>query len=126
MYVFCFLGVAVSASVFTMTVMSLDRYLVICHPIAFRKHLYRRHVAWSILVVWLLALLLFVPVLVVRKARGIILHAGTRYGISQTMKFYIQVGATFFSRLIPIIKQKAAQSKIHTRSSELLILNVYG
>ncbi|GIY52048.1 QRFP-like peptide receptor [Caerostris darwini] len=75
-------GVAVAASVFTMTVMSLDRYLVICHPIAFRKHLYRRHVGWSILLVWLLALLLFVPVLVVRKAHGVILHAGTSRELS--------------------------------------------
>ncbi|XP_042909809.1 QRFP-like peptide receptor isoform X2 [Parasteatoda tepidariorum] len=70
-------GVAVAASVFTMTVMSLDRYMVICHPIAFRKHLYRRHVGWSILSVWLLSLLLFVPVLIVRKAKGIILHPGS-------------------------------------------------
>ncbi|GFR22160.1 hypothetical protein TNCT_131451 [Trichonephila clavata] len=75
-------GVAVAASVFTMTVMSLDRYMVICHPIAFRKHMYRRHVGWSILLVWVLALLLFVPVLVVRKTHGIILHAGTSRELS--------------------------------------------
>ncbi|XP_035223973.1 QRFP-like peptide receptor [Stegodyphus dumicola] len=75
-------GVAVAASVFTMTVMSLDRYMVICHPIAFRKHLYRRHVGWSIILVWLLALLLFVPVLIVRKTHGIILHAGTSRELS--------------------------------------------
>ncbi|CAL1277567.1 unnamed protein product [Larinioides sclopetarius] len=75
-------GVAVAASVFTMTVMSLDRYMVICHPIAFRKHLYRRHVGWSILLVWVLALLLFVPVLIVRKAHGVILHAGTSRELS--------------------------------------------
>ncbi|XP_054706796.1 QRFP-like peptide receptor [Uloborus diversus] len=72
-------GVAVAASVFTMTVMSVDRYVVICHPIAFRKHLYRRHVGWSILLVWLLALLLFVPVLIVRNTHGILLHAGTSH-----------------------------------------------
>ncbi|XP_055932747.1 QRFP-like peptide receptor [Argiope bruennichi] len=75
-------GVAVAASVFTMTVMSLDRYMVICHPIAFRKHLYRRHVGWSILLVWVLALLLFVPVLIVRETHGVILHAGTSRELS--------------------------------------------
>ncbi|KAG8192789.1 hypothetical protein JTE90_019107 [Oedothorax gibbosus] len=67
-------GVAVAASIFTMTVMSVDRYLVICHPIAFRRHLYRRHVAWSIVLVWVLALLLFVPVLVVRKSHAVLLQ----------------------------------------------------
>jgi hypothetical protein len=37
-----FTGVSVGASVFTITVMSIDRYLAIQHPIAFRKVFKRR------------------------------------------------------------------------------------
>jgi len=37
-----FTGVSVGASVFTITVMSIDRYLAIQHPIAFRKVFNRR------------------------------------------------------------------------------------
>jgi hypothetical protein len=37
-----FAGVSVGASVFTITVMSIDRYLAIQHPIAFRKVFNRR------------------------------------------------------------------------------------
>ncbi|XP_067124237.1 QRFP-like peptide receptor [Centruroides vittatus] len=64
-------AVAVTSSIFTMTVMSLDRYVVICHPITCRRIFGRRHVRMAVVIVWFLAALLFIPILVVRTTPGV-------------------------------------------------------
>ncbi|XP_047002140.1 gastrin/cholecystokinin type B receptor-like [Schistocerca americana] len=56
-------GVAVGASVFTITAMSIDRYLAIRHPMAFRKIFNRRTTIAVIVVLWLAALAIFSPLL---------------------------------------------------------------
>lgn len=64
-------AVAVTSSIFTMTVMSLDRYVVICHPITCRRIFGRRHVRWAVVIVWFVAAFLFVPILIVRTTPGV-------------------------------------------------------
>ncbi|KAK9309624.1 hypothetical protein QLX08_000837 [Tetragonisca angustula] len=56
-------GVAVAASVFTITAMSIDRYLAIRNPIAFRRVFNRRSTVLVIMALWLVALIIFAPVL---------------------------------------------------------------
>ncbi|RLU16307.1 hypothetical protein DMN91_012067 [Ooceraea biroi] len=56
-------GVAVAASVFTITAMSIDRYLAIRNPMAFRRVFNRRSTVLVIIALWLFALAIFVPVL---------------------------------------------------------------
>ncbi|XP_046739072.1 RYamide receptor-like [Diprion similis] len=56
-------GVAVAASVFTITAMSIDRYLAIRSPIAFRRVFNRRSTILVIAALWLVALSIFAPVL---------------------------------------------------------------
>ncbi|XP_076341251.1 QRFP-like peptide receptor isoform X1 [Tachypleus tridentatus] len=63
-------GVAVSASIFTMTLMSIDKYVVICHPLTYRQCFCRRHFRWGIIFMWILAAGLFIPVLIIRQTGG--------------------------------------------------------
>ncbi|CAK9821030.1 Orexin receptor type 2 [Anthophora plagiata] len=56
-------GVAVAASVFTITAMSIDRYLAIRNPIAFRRVFNRKSTVIVIVVLWLVALIIFSPLL---------------------------------------------------------------
>ncbi|XP_076296410.1 RYamide receptor-like [Lasioglossum baleicum] len=56
-------GVAVAASVYTITAMSIDRYLAIRNPIAFRRLFNRRSTVLIIVALWLFALIIFTPVL---------------------------------------------------------------
>ncbi|XP_044007240.1 QRFP-like peptide receptor [Aphidius gifuensis] len=56
-------GVAVAASVFTITAMSIDRYLAIRSPIALRRVFNRKSTFMIIIALWLIALLIFSPVL---------------------------------------------------------------
>ncbi|XP_066601922.1 orexin receptor type 2-like isoform X2 [Prorops nasuta] len=60
-------GVSVAASVFTITAMSIDRYLAIRSPIAFRRIFNRRSTLIVIIILWLGALLIFVPVFIGRR-----------------------------------------------------------
>ncbi|XP_029675448.1 QRFP-like peptide receptor isoform X2 [Formica exsecta] len=62
-------GVAVAASVFTITAMSIDRYLAIRSPMAFRRVFNRKSTVLVIVALWLVALTIFAPVL-----RGMTLH----------------------------------------------------
>ncbi|XP_014486051.1 PREDICTED: orexin receptor type 1-like isoform X2 [Dinoponera quadriceps] len=62
-------GVAVAASVFTITAMSIDRYLAIRSPMAFRRVFNRKSTVLVIVALWLVALGIFVPVL-----KGMNLH----------------------------------------------------
>ncbi|XP_015436944.1 PREDICTED: orexin receptor type 1-like [Dufourea novaeangliae] len=55
-------GVAVAASVFTITAMSIDRYLAIRSPIAFRRVFNRKSTVLVIVALWLVALIIFAPV----------------------------------------------------------------
>lgn len=52
-----------AASVFTITAMSIDRYLAIRSPMAFRRVFNRRSTVLVIIALWLVALGIFVPVL---------------------------------------------------------------
>lgn len=63
-------GVAVAASVFTITAMSIDRYLAIRSPMAFRRVFNRKSTVFVIVALWLVALGIFAPVL-----RGMTLHS---------------------------------------------------
>ncbi|KAI4481576.1 hypothetical protein M0802_013929, partial [Mischocyttarus mexicanus] len=56
-------GVAVAASVYTITAMSIDRYLAIRSPIAFRRVFNRKSTVVVIVILWLIALSIFVPIL---------------------------------------------------------------
>ncbi|KOX68387.1 Orexin receptor type 2 [Melipona quadrifasciata] len=58
-----FQGVAVAASIFTITAMSIDRYLAIRNPIAFRRVFNRKSTVLVIMALWLVALIIFAPVL---------------------------------------------------------------
>ncbi|XP_051171663.1 RYamide receptor-like isoform X2 [Leptopilina boulardi] len=56
-------GVAVAASVFTITAMSIDRYLAIRSPIAFRRILNKKSTIIIIVVLWAISLIVFAPIL---------------------------------------------------------------
>ena len=56
-----------AASVFTITLLSIDRFLAIKHPIIFRRLSTNRVAAKLIIVVWLIAICLMIPLLIVRK-----------------------------------------------------------
>ncbi|XP_014216334.1 orexin receptor type 1-like [Copidosoma floridanum] len=56
-------GVAVAASVFTFTTMSIDRYLAIRSPIGFRQRFNRKVTIIIIGVLWAVSLSIFIPVL---------------------------------------------------------------
>ncbi|XP_064626185.1 orexin/Hypocretin receptor type 1-like isoform X2 [Lineus longissimus] len=59
-------GVAVSASIVTLTVMALERYLAIRHPITFRRVSTSQHARAVITVVWITAFTIMVPLALVR------------------------------------------------------------
>ncbi|XP_076659816.1 QRFP-like peptide receptor [Halictus rubicundus] len=63
-------GVAVAASVFTITAMSIDRYLAIRNPIAFRRVFNRKSTVLVIVALWLVALIIFAPVLKVMNLQS--------------------------------------------------------
>ncbi|ESP05282.1 hypothetical protein LOTGIDRAFT_92705, partial [Lottia gigantea] len=60
-------GIAVSASTFTITGMSLDRCLAIRHPVTFRQLRTTKTVRILIFFVWIISLIIMVPILLVRK-----------------------------------------------------------
>ena len=62
-----FSGVTVAASVFTITLLSIDRFLAIKHPIIFRRLSTNKVAAKLIIIVWLIAICLMIPLLIVRK-----------------------------------------------------------
>ncbi|KAJ8672508.1 hypothetical protein QAD02_003767 [Eretmocerus hayati] len=57
-------GVAVAASVFTITAMSVDRFLAIRNPIDFRKIFNRKSTKIVIAALWIIALVIFSPILI--------------------------------------------------------------
>ncbi|XP_043474587.1 orexin receptor type 2-like isoform X2 [Leptopilina heterotoma] len=56
-------GVAVAASVFTITAMSIDRYLAIRSPIAFRRVFNKKTTIIVIVLLWVVSLTIFAPIL---------------------------------------------------------------
>ncbi|KAJ1519704.1 hypothetical protein ONE63_004965 [Megalurothrips usitatus] len=64
-----FQGVSVSASIFTITAMSIDRYLAIRHPMAFRKVFNRKSTIVVIIALWVVSTLLFAPLLWVQRTQ---------------------------------------------------------
>ncbi|XP_060596397.1 QRFP-like peptide receptor isoform X1 [Ruditapes philippinarum] len=60
-------GVTVAASVFTIALLSIDRYLAIRHPMLFRRLSTNAVAIKLILIVWLLSIALMVPLIIVRE-----------------------------------------------------------
>lgn len=60
-------GVSVGASVFTIMVMSIDRYMAIRHPMAFRKVFNKSTTLFVIVILWIVALSIFAPLIWVRQ-----------------------------------------------------------
>uniref|UniRef100_A0ABD2WTH6 G-protein coupled receptors family 1 profile domain-containing protein n=1 Tax=Trichogramma kaykai TaxID=54128 RepID=A0ABD2WTH6_9HYME len=56
-------GVAVAASVFTITAMSIDRYFAIRSPIVFRRVSNRKSIIIVIITLWIIAMTIFAPML---------------------------------------------------------------
>ena len=69
-------GVAVTASTFTITAMSLDRCLAILHPMKFRKFRSTRHARLLVLFVWLTGMLLMLPLLFVNQTKTTVIMEG--------------------------------------------------
>ena len=69
-YIFYYVGVSVTTSTFTITVMSVDRCLAILYPLKFRSIRTERNVRTLIAVIWLLAAVLMVPLLIVNKTQS--------------------------------------------------------
>ncbi|XP_052121994.1 orexin/Hypocretin receptor type 1-like isoform X2 [Frankliniella occidentalis] len=85
-----FQGVSVSASVFTITAMSIDRYLAIRHPMAFRKVFNRKSTIFVIVALWVVSTLLFAPLLWVQQTQPVYLpgleEAVETYGLKFCME----------------------------------------
>lgn len=62
-----FSGVSVASSVFTIMLISIDRYLAIRHPMTFRAFSARRHAVKIIVIIWAISLSVMVPLLLVRR-----------------------------------------------------------
>ncbi|CAH0386776.1 unnamed protein product [Bemisia tabaci] len=63
--------VSVAASVFTITAMSIDRYLLIKNSMAFRRVFNRKSTVYIIAILWVVALVIFMPILWVRRLKSI-------------------------------------------------------
>ncbi|XP_054003758.1 orexin receptor type 2-like isoform X2 [Hylaeus anthracinus] len=89
-------AVAVAASVFTITAMSIDRYLAIRSPMAFRRVFNRKSTVLVIVALWLIALIIFAPVLKVRT-----LHIANQSDIFRTTTGNFSQNFLRLYRLIP-------------------------
>lgn len=78
-----FVGVAVAASVFTITAMSIDRYLAIRSPMAFRRVFNRKSTIFVIVALWLVALIIFAPVL-----RAVSIKSYVDFILSLSLSFF--------------------------------------
>ncbi|KAH3695621.1 hypothetical protein DPMN_083082 [Dreissena polymorpha] len=63
-------GVSVTASTFTITIMSLDRCFAILHPVKFRNLRTKSNVRSLIVIIWVTAILLMIPLLFVNKTKS--------------------------------------------------------
>jgi len=62
-----FTGVSVTASILTITSMSLDRCLAIRHPVRYRNIRTTKYVRIVVIIIWLISFLLTIPLLFVRS-----------------------------------------------------------
>ena len=60
------LGVCISASVLTIMALSVDRYIAIRHPVKSRRFSTKTHVKFAIVLIWVLACGIMVPLAVVK------------------------------------------------------------
>nr|CAH0106292.1 unnamed protein product [Daphnia galeata] len=67
-------GVAASSSMFSILAMSIDRYFAIRHPIVFRQFFNKRVARCVILSIWVVASLVFIPILFVQHEEPITLR----------------------------------------------------
>lgn len=81
-------GVSVSASVFSMTVMSMDRFFVICQPMRSRRVFCRRHFRWAITGLWVMSLIIFTPVLYVRETQELRFY--NRHGMEIMLRYCVE------------------------------------
>ena len=66
-FIILFSGVSVASSVFTITVLGLDRYLAIKHPMTFRKITAGKHGIKIAIVIWLISFGIMIPLILARK-----------------------------------------------------------
>lgn len=86
-----FAGVAVASGVFTITALSLDRFLAIRYPMLLRRRNPAIFVKVSLLLVWLLAALLMVPMGLVKRVTHIVTELPTQ---NFTVKYCEEVWAS--------------------------------
>lgn len=72
-------GVAVLASIFTLTALSIDRYLALKAPLSVHRMHNKTHAAICMLAIWALAACILIPVLLVRSVTQVEFE---RFGIS--------------------------------------------
>ena len=70
-HVLVFPGVSVSASVFTLMVLSVDRFLAIRHPMTFRSYSTSRYAICILTCLWILATSIMIPLVLVRQIHTI-------------------------------------------------------
>ncbi|XP_061181798.1 neuropeptide Y receptor type 6-like [Saccostrea echinata] len=63
-------GATVAASVFTIAILSLDRFFAIKKPILFRRFGDARYALYAIIIVWVVSLVLMAPLLVVKQVEN--------------------------------------------------------
>lgn len=62
-------GVAVSSSILTITVISIDRYIIICKPLIVRTSYTNRKVNFIILMIWIFSFIINLPFPLVRRTK---------------------------------------------------------
>lgn len=62
-----FSGATVAASIFTIAILSLDRFFAIKKPILFRRFGGAKYALYAIIVVWIISLVLMTPLLIVKR-----------------------------------------------------------
>ena len=60
-------GIAVAASVLSLTALSLDRFLAIRHPMKFRRLWTKTYAKRLVILIWILSALIMIPLILVRK-----------------------------------------------------------
>ena len=60
-------GVSVASSVFTIMVLSLDRFLAIRHPMTFRTFCHGKHTIKIVAIIWMISIGIMIPLIMVRE-----------------------------------------------------------
>lgn len=74
-------GVAVAASVFTITAMSVDRYLAVRSPMDLHRMFNRKTTIMTIITLWFIALTIFAPLLKAVRHQAQNLNNSNKYSL---------------------------------------------